>query len=137
LTFHIPGALREFAAGRSKVEVATPAATLNQALLALWTICPGMRDRVVTEQGDLRAHINIFVGDEDIRYTGGFTTPVNAESVILIVPAVSGGGESDSLISPVPTHVTALSERKWTVTQRTTKRSPRECLGVVLPVQDL
>jgi molybdopterin converting factor small subunit len=53
-----------------------------------------MRDRVVTEQGEVRPHINIFVGDENIRYSGGLATPVTAESVISIVPAVSGGGES-------------------------------------------
>jgi sulfur-carrier protein len=92
--FHIPGGLREFAGGRSQVEIESPAATLNSALDALWRVCPGMRDRVVTEQGEVRRHINIFVGEENIRYTGGLATPVSAGSVISIVPAVSGGGES-------------------------------------------
>jgi sulfur-carrier protein len=94
--FHIPAALREFADGRSKIEIEHPPATLSAALVALWTLCPGMRDRVVTEQGELRRHINIFVGDENIRYTGGLATPVSPESVISIVPAVSGGGRSRS-----------------------------------------
>jgi molybdopterin converting factor small subunit len=91
---HIPGALREFAQGRSQVEIEHPAVSVNQALLALWTLCPGMRDRVVTEQGEVRSHINIFVGDENIRYSGGLATPVTPDSVISIVPAVSGGGKS-------------------------------------------
>jgi sulfur-carrier protein len=91
VTFHIPAALREFADGRSKLEIEHPPATLSSALAALWTLCPGMRDRVVTEQGELRRHINIFVGEENIRYTGGLATPVSSESVISIVPAVSGG----------------------------------------------
>jgi sulfur-carrier protein len=98
--FHIPGGLREFAQGRSQVEIEHPAATLNQALLVLWTLCPGMRDRVVTEQGEVRPHVNIFVDDENIRYSGGLATPVTAESVISIVPAVSGGGESKSSSPP-------------------------------------
>jgi len=89
--FHIPGALREFAGGRSQVEVEHPPATLNTALAALWSVCPGMRDRVVTEQGEIRPHVNIFVGEENIRYTGGLATRVTAEAVISIVPAVSGG----------------------------------------------
>jgi sulfur-carrier protein len=89
--FHIPGALREFAGGRSQVEVEYQAATLNSALNALWAVCPGMRDRVLTEQGEVRRHINIFVGEENVRYSGGLATPVSAESVISIVPAVSGG----------------------------------------------
>lgn len=91
MRFHIPGALREFAGGRSQVEVEHPPATLNAALAALWSVCPGLRDRVVTEQGEIRSHVNIFVGEENIRYTGGLATRVTAEAVISIVPAVSGG----------------------------------------------
>jgi len=95
VTFHIPGALREFAGGLSQVEIKHPPATLNSALLALWTLYPGMRDRVLTEQGAVRQHINIFVGEENIRYSGGLATTVGADSVISIVPAVSGGRHSD------------------------------------------
>ena len=72
--------LLEFAGGRSQVEIEYQAATLDSALSALWTICPGMRDRVLTEQGEVRRHINIFVGEENIRYTGGLATPVSAQS---------------------------------------------------------
>jgi sulfur-carrier protein len=89
--FQIPGALREFAGGRSQVEIEHQAGTLNSALSALWNIYPAMRDRVVTEQGQVRQHINIFIGEENIRYTGGLATPVSPEAVITIVPAVSGG----------------------------------------------
>ena len=91
MTFHIPAALREFADNQSRVEVEHPCQTLSEALSALWTLYPGIRDRVVTEQGQVRQHINLFVGDENVRYTGGLATPVTAESVISIVPAVSGG----------------------------------------------
>ena len=91
MRFEIPGALREFSGGRSQVDIAAKPATVAQALLALWTLCPGMRDRVVTEQGEVRPHINIFVGDENIRYSGGLATRLSVESVISIVPAVSGG----------------------------------------------
>lgn len=91
VTFHIPGALREFTAGRSKVEIEHSPATLADALSALWTIYPGVRDRIATEQGQVREHINIFIGDENARYTGGLASPVPSGSEILIVPAVSGG----------------------------------------------
>lgn len=91
ITFHIPGALREFTAGLSTVEIAHPASTLSEALSALWTIYPGVRDRIATEQGQVREHINIFIGDENVRYTGGLASPVMAGSEISIVPAVSGG----------------------------------------------
>ena len=91
ITFHIPGPLRSFSRGRSDVELEAPAATLFEALQALWTACPGMRDRVVTEQGQVREHINIFLGQENVRYTGGLATPVPPGAEISIVPAISGG----------------------------------------------
>jgi molybdopterin converting factor small subunit len=91
ITFHIPGPLRSFADGRSEVEVDETAATLAVALQALWIACPGIRDRVVTEQGLIRQHINVFVGREDVRYTGGLATPIPRKAEISIVPAVSGG----------------------------------------------
>lgn len=91
ITFHIPGPLRTFAEGRSEVEVEAEVATVFDALQTLWRVCPGIRDRVVTEQGQIREHINIFVGTENIRYTGGLATPVSRGSEISIVPAISGG----------------------------------------------
>ena len=91
VTFHIPGALREFTGGHGQVEIELSPATLADALSDLWTLYPGVRDRVVNEQGQVREHINIFIGDENIRYTGGLASPVPAGCLISIVPAVSGG----------------------------------------------
>jgi len=71
VTFHIPGALREFTNGRSRVEIEVAPKTVSEALSALWTLYPGVRDRVANEQGQVREHINIFIGDENVRYTGG------------------------------------------------------------------
>ena len=91
ITFHIPGALREFTAGLSTVEIKSSATTLGEALSALWTLYPGVRDRIATEQGQVREHINIFVGNENSRYTGGLASPITSGTEISIVPAVSGG----------------------------------------------
>ena len=91
VTFHIPGALREFTAGHGQVEIDRSPTTLADALLDLWTLYPGVRDRIVNEQGQVREHINIFIADENIRYTGGLASPVPAGCQISIVPAVSGG----------------------------------------------
>jgi molybdopterin converting factor small subunit len=78
-------------AGRATVELESSPATVGEALASLWTIYPGLRDRIVTEQGNVRDHINIFVGDESIRYTGGLATPVPRRCEVSIIPAVSGG----------------------------------------------
>jgi sulfur-carrier protein len=91
ITFYIPGPLREFTGGQCSVEVKQSPTTLGDALSALWTLYPGVRDRVVTEQGQVREHINLFIGDEDVRYTGGLASPIADGAEISIVPAVSGG----------------------------------------------
>jgi molybdopterin synthase sulfur carrier subunit len=91
VTFHIPGALREFTNGRGKVEIESSPATVADALAMLWILYPGVRDRIATEQGQIREHINLFVGEEDIRYTGGLMSRISDESQISIVPAISGG----------------------------------------------
>lgn len=90
-TFCIPSYLRAFTEGRSQVQVDISAGTVGEALEALWGTCPGVRDRVVTEQGAVRQHLNVFVGDENIRDTGGLATPVTDGCEIMIVPSVSGG----------------------------------------------
>lgn len=91
VTIHIPGALREFTAGRAHVEIAFSRGTIVDVLSALWSLYPGVRDRIVDEQGQVRQHINIFVGNENIRYTGGLASPVSEGVEVSIVPAVSGG----------------------------------------------
>jgi molybdopterin converting factor small subunit len=83
--------LREFTAGRGAVTIEESPVTLAEALSTLWKLFPGLRDRIVTEQGQVREHVNIFIGDEDVRYTGGLTSRVSAGSAISIVPAISGG----------------------------------------------
>jgi sulfur-carrier protein len=91
VTFFIPGPLRPFAAGSSRVTIAQSPAILADALEFLWTQYPGIRDRVATEQGQIREHINVFVGNEDVRYTGGLQTPIPDGAEIWIIPAISGG----------------------------------------------
>ena len=91
VTFFIPGPLRSFAGGKSQIVIAESPATVADALKVLWTQCPGIRDRVANEQGQIREHINVFVGNEDIRYTGGLQTPILDDAEITILPAISGG----------------------------------------------
>jgi sulfur-carrier protein len=90
--FNIPGPLREFAENRCavRVEVET-GANLLQALQALFAAYPGLRDRVLTETGETRRHVNIFLANENVRYTGGLATAIPAGKEVSIVPAISGG----------------------------------------------
>ena len=89
--FVIPGPLREFSGGRAEVRLDGAASRAGEALALLWQACPGARDRVLTELGELRPHVNVFVDGENIRHAGGLDAPVRPEAEIIIVPAVSGG----------------------------------------------
>ena len=89
--FHLPGPLRPLAEDRAQVPIDASPASLSGALEHLWTLYPGLRDRVLTETGEIREHINIFVGNESVRYTGGLATPIPPGAEISIIPAISGG----------------------------------------------
>lgn len=89
--FHIPNYLAAFAGDRNCLTVNASPTTVYEALQSLWADYPALRDRVVDEQGEVRQHINIFVGNECIRFSGGLSTPVCENSELSIVPAVSGG----------------------------------------------
>lgn len=92
VTFNIPSSLREFTENRSSVHVEVKAGqNLLQVLQVLFAAYPGLRDRVMTEAGEARRHVNIFVANENVRYTGGLATPIPAGADVSIVPAISGG----------------------------------------------
>ena len=88
---YIPSPLRPFTEGQSKVILEVSASTVGSALAALWSRYPGIRDRVVTEQGEVREYVNVFVGGANIRDHAGLATPVADGCEIMIVPSVAGG----------------------------------------------
>ncbi len=87
----IPGPLRPFADGRDRVTLERRPETVADALAELAVRYPGVRDRVVTEQGEIRPHVNVFVGEDNVRDASGLATRVPSECEIAILPAVSGG----------------------------------------------
>jgi molybdopterin converting factor small subunit len=91
VTFRIPTYLAAFAGGQGEIAIASAPRTVRDALEALWRVHPALRDRVVDEQGEVRQHINVFVGNEAIRFADGLATAVPDGEEIMIVPAVSGG----------------------------------------------
>ena len=91
LTFVIPGPLRELAGNRGEVRVSGDAQSVSEALVLLWREAPGVRDRVLTERGEVRQHVNVFVDGESIRDADGLGTRVRDGSEIYILPALSGG----------------------------------------------
>ena len=89
--FWIPGPLRSMSGGRSHVDVETSGGTLQDALEALFAAHPAIRARILTERGEIREHVNVFVGKSDARMAGGLTAPLADGMEISIIPAISGG----------------------------------------------
>lgn len=87
----LPEALRELAGGRGVVEVGEDAGTVGGVLGTLRSSHPGLYDRLMTEQGALRPHVNLFVDGENVRFTGGLGTAVGEGSEVFVLPAISGG----------------------------------------------
>ena len=85
----IPTQLRPLADGAGEVQV--EGATVGDALKALDAVHPGFAERLFDESGNLRRFVNVFVGEEDIRFLEGLDTPVPAGAVVSVVPAVAGG----------------------------------------------
>jgi molybdopterin converting factor small subunit len=91
VVFVIPGPLRELAGNHDEVRIDGTPSSVSDALALLWSDWPGLRDRVITERGEVRPHINIFVDGESIRYAEGLRTAVRDGTEVVILPALSGG----------------------------------------------
>jgi len=91
ITFQIAGYLTEFAGGRAEIKVPGEPANVGEALNLLWSQHTGLRDRVLTEQGDVRPHVNVFVNSEVVQRDRVLQVPISGDTEICIMPAVSGG----------------------------------------------
>ncbi len=52
---------------------------------------PGLRGRLITEDGSLHRFVNVYVNDEDVRFTGSLASPLKDGDSVTILPAVAGG----------------------------------------------
>ncbi|HEX6250216.1 MAG TPA: MoaD/ThiS family protein [Gemmatimonadaceae bacterium] len=91
ITVELPRALADLVGGRTTVTLEEPCATAGEALSALSRKSAAVADRVLDERGEVRPHVNVFVGEESIRFLQGLDTPLTGDSRILIIAAVSGG----------------------------------------------
>jgi len=88
ITVKIPAQLRPATGGEGEVEV--QADTVGDALDAVFEVHDGLRERI-TENGDLRRFVNVYVSGEDIRFQDGLETSVADGAEVTILPAVAGG----------------------------------------------
>lgn len=84
----IPTPLRTLTGGHD--EVKATGATVAAAIEDLEKSYPGIRDRLLDDKG-VRRFVNIYVGEEDIRFLDGLKTELKGGELISIVPAIAGG----------------------------------------------
>ncbi|HYW69884.1 MAG TPA: MoaD/ThiS family protein [Pyrinomonadaceae bacterium] len=90
-TFQIAGYLTEFTGGRAEIKLAGTPPSVGDALAELWRQHPGLRDRVLTEQGAVRPHVNVFVNSQVVRRDQVLQVAISGDTEVCIMPAVSGG----------------------------------------------
>jgi molybdopterin converting factor small subunit len=89
VSVRIPTILRTYTGGQA--EVTTDPGTLREVLTGLDTSYPGLSGRIVDDAGNLRRFVNVYVGEEDVRFAQGLETPVPSGAHVSVIPAVAGG----------------------------------------------
>ncbi|MGA3354380.1 MAG: MoaD/ThiS family protein [Acidimicrobiales bacterium] len=89
VTVRVPTQLRPLTAGVGEIEV--EASSVREAIEVLELGHPGIKARLLDDQGSLRRFVNLFVADEDVRFLQGLDTRLPAGTTLSIIPAVAGG----------------------------------------------
>ncbi len=89
VTVRIPTPLRSATNGQSTVEV--DGTTVDEVLRTLVDRYPDLADNLYNEDDELRQFVNIYVGDEDVRFGDGTETALEPGDEISIVPSIAGG----------------------------------------------
>ena len=89
VSVRIPTILRSYTGGAA--EVTAQAGTLREVIAGLDAAFPGIGGRILDDTGNLRRFVNVYVGDEDVRFAAGLGTPVPAGIGVSVIPAVAGG----------------------------------------------
>lgn len=91
VSVRIPTILRTYTDGSAEVSLSEAGDTLSSALAALEAAAPGIQARILDDSGELRRFVNVYVNDEDVRFTNGLETPISDGASIAVIPAVAGG----------------------------------------------
>ncbi|MEZ4866156.1 MAG: MoaD/ThiS family protein [Caldilineaceae bacterium] len=90
-TVFVPTPLRRLTGGQAKLEVV--GSDVGGLISAINQEFPGIAEKVLDEDGNVKRFINVFVNDDEIRTLQGLQTPVKASDRVSIVPAMAGGQE--------------------------------------------
>ena len=89
VSVRIPTILRTYTNGESEVSADGP--TLAAVLDSLEQSYPGIKDRIVDDQGAIRRFVNVYVGNDDVRFLEALQTSTPEGAQVSVIPAVAGG----------------------------------------------
>ena len=89
VSVRIPTILRTYTGGASEVDA--QGATLAEVLEHLDGSYPGIRARILDDQGAIRRFVNVYVGNDDVRFLDALDTKTPEGSQVSVIPAVAGG----------------------------------------------
>jgi len=89
VSVRIPTILRTYTGGES--EVSADGGTLAEVLDSLDGSYPGIKARILDDQGAIRRFVNVYVGNDDVRFLDALDTPTPDGAQVSVIPAVAGG----------------------------------------------
>jgi molybdopterin synthase sulfur carrier subunit len=89
VSVRVPTILRTYTGGES--EVSATGATLGEVLDDLEASYTGIKARILDDNGALRRFVNVYVGNEDVRFLDDLATPTPDGTQVSVIPAVAGG----------------------------------------------
>jgi molybdopterin synthase sulfur carrier subunit len=89
VSVRIPTILRTYTGGAS--EVSADGGTLSEVIESLETSYPGIRGRILDDQGAIRRFVNVYVGNDDVRFLEALDTSTPEGAQVSVIPAVAGG----------------------------------------------
>ena len=89
VSVRIPTILRTYTNGES--EVSADGGTLAEVLDSLDASYPGIRSRILDDQGTIRRFVNVYVGNDDVRFLEALDTSTPEGAQVSVIPAVAGG----------------------------------------------
>ncbi len=89
VSVHIPTALRAHVNEQAQVDL--EAGTIQELLDRLVAEHPGLKGRLLDDQGELNKFVNVYVNDEDVRFLDNLGTPVKPGDAVTLVPSIAGG----------------------------------------------
>lgn len=89
VSVHVPTALRAHVGDQAKVDVA--GGTVREVLDHLVEQHPGLRGRLLDDEGELNKFVNVYVNDEDVRFLENLATALKAGDTVTLVPSIAGG----------------------------------------------